>query len=379
LLKATTLTGTFANWTPSTLSIAINETLSYNYGAGVVDLVVTQDPLPAIDTPTIYPAITTIAVNEAQSANDTILTRLTELRTEPEVDDMPMADSTTHRPGLSAGRSPYGAWFKGLGGFGSTSSGAGAPGYDMHGGGFITGLDLPLGNSAVAGFAAGYSLTSISENGGASADIDTPRLMAYGGWWHGPIALDGTLGFGYASISSSRPITGTGGTATASLSGTEITGAFQASSPMRFGPIAFTPALGVDYARLGQDSANEGGDGLYDLSVAQSKTNSLRPFVAATVATRFRWGMRNTAIEPQLRVAYAEEVLSTSRQALVQAPGDDQVFAIPGVTPSAGMLSASAGLKIETDRNFAFFSNVNVTDSGNSRSYGADAGIRYRF
>lgn len=379
LMKAGTLTGTFASWNANTLSIAIGESLSYNTTTGVLDLILTQDPLPTNDTPTIYPAITSVAINEAQSASDTILARLTELRTEPAVDDMPMADSTTHRPGHSDGRSPYGAWFKALGGFGSTTGGGSAPGYGMDGGGFVLGLDLPIGESAVAGVAIGYNITAISENGGASADIDTPRALLYGGWWHGPIALDGTVGLGYASLDSTRPISGTGTTASASFSGTSLTGAFQASSPMHFGPIAFTPALGVEYARLAQDSIAEGGAGLYDLSVAGDTTNSLRPFVAATIATRIPFGLRNGAIEPQLRIAYAEEVLSTSRQALVQAPGDVQIFAVPGVTPAAGMLSADLGLKIETSRNFAFFTNVNVTQTDNSHSFGADAGIRYRF
>jgi len=37
------------------------------------------------------------------------------------------------------------------------------------------------------------------------------------------------------------------------------------------------------------------------------------------------------------------------------------------VTPSRGMLSASAGIKIETDRNFAFFANPNSASMSSAR------------
>ena len=359
----------------NTLSAEMKETLSFP-GGGVVDLTLLQLALPAINIPTIFPEITTTAIDEAQAANDTILTRLTDLRTEAVVDDMPMAESTSHRPGLSAGRSPYGAWMKALGGWGTTT-GSDAPTYLTHGEGFIAGFDNPISQSAILGAAVEYTTTTIQENGNATATIGTPRLLAYGGWWRGPVALDGAVGLGYASIDSSRPVAGY--TAASTYTGTELTAAFQASTPTHLGPIAITPAIGVDYAWLSQKAVTESGAGIYDFNMLQTKTNSFRPFVAATFSTRFDLGSRNVAVEPQLRVAYEDEMINSSRSAMAQPVGDSQVFSVPGVTPASGFLFGSAGLKIETGRSLAFSANFDVIEAGPFRGYGGDATVRYRF
>lgn len=374
LINAGTFNGTTFTTVTGALSSAIAQQIVYT--PNEIELILTQLGLP--QNPSIYPAITTVAVDEAQGDSDMILGRLTDLRTEAVVDDMEMADSTSHRAGLSSGKSPYGPWFKALGGYGSATGNAVAPGYSTRGGGFITGMDFQLHNGVVGGIAFSYGIDRLSESGGAKADLDIPRLLVYGGWWHGPLVLDGMLGVGYANIDSSRPFAATGTTATATFTGTQVTSAFQAATPMHVGPVVLTPAVGFDYALVNQDIANETGAGVNNLSVLASSTNSLRPFIAATVATRFDLG-NHAAIEPQFRVAYEEELLGVSHAAQVQPVGDAQVFTVPGLTPSRGTVRASAGVKVETDRNLAFFANFEGTDAGNAHSLGADAGVRYRF
>ena len=337
------------------------------------EIVLTLSELAFTQDPTIFSNITTQAIDEAQADNDMVLNRLIDARSEAVTDEMLMADAMYHRAGGSSGQSPYGAWMKALGGTGSTS-GAGA--YNSQGEGFIAGIDTEISPGAAVGVAVSYGHSSITQNDGSSGKINTPRLILYGGWWRGPIALDGSLGYGDASLSSSRPTTG--GTATSSYTGSELTAAFQASSPQRIGSFALTPAVGVDYARLNQTIANESGGGTYNVASLPGTTNSMRPFIAATVATRFGLGYV-TKIEPQFRLAYEYEALGISRAAQIEPEGDAAVYEISGSTPSRGIVNASAGIKVETSRSLAFFANVDAMSSGDSNSFGGDAGMRWRF
>jgi autotransporter-associated beta strand protein len=373
LIGASSITGFGGLTVNDALSNSIGVTVQ-EIGGDEIELTLTQ--LALGQNPAIFPAITNIAIDEAQNDNDMVLTRLTDLRTEAVTDEMLMASSMYHRTGGSSGQSPYGAWMKALGGAGSIGGGDGSPGYTTQGEGFIAGLDTELSPGVVGGLALSYGHSSITQSDGETGGINTPRLMLYGGWWRGPIALDATLGYGLASLSSLRPTSG--GTGTTSFTGGEFTAAVQASSPQAIGDIALTPAVGLDYARLDQDAASESGAGIYDVTSLTTTTNSLRPFLAATVATRYALGYL-TKIEPQLRIAYEVEALGVSRAAQIEPVGDAQVFNIAGVTPSRGILDASAGIKIETSRALAFFADVSAMNSGNASGFGGDAGIRWRF
>jgi fibronectin-binding autotransporter adhesin len=374
LITAGSVSNTFATINDP-LSAALSAQITY-LSTGV-DLTITQlNTLP--ETPTVYAALKSTEVDGAQGANTTILSHLTGIRTGAAVDQMQMVNSSTHKAGDSTGASPYGAWAQAQGGFGSTNGGGGAPGYDAHGGGFLAGIDGQIGKGGVLGFAVGYDVTSVSENGGASGTIDAPRVAVYGGWWLGPVALDGSVGVGVPSLTSNRPVTQTNTTATASYVGTEVTAAFQASSTMSLGQFALTPAVGVEYARLKLRSFSEDGAAGYDLDGPQNTTDSLRPFLAATASTRFFYDAR-TVLEPTLRVAYAEEVMSNSRQVTVEPAGDNATFLFEGVKPSRGEGSVDAGLTVETSHDLGFFTDAAVVGIGNVSGVKLDAGVRYRF
>jgi autotransporter-associated beta strand protein len=374
LVSAGSITGTFAT-VSDTLSAALGEQIVYTPTA--VDLVLTQlSTLP--ENPTLYTAVESATIDGAQSTNTTLLSHLTGIRTGAAVDQMTMVESATHRPGASVGSTPYGAWAQAQGGFGSTSGSGSAPGYDVHGGGFIAGIDQQVGRSGVLGAAIGYDISALSENGGASATIDTPRLAVYGGYWWGPIAFDGTVGAGFPSVSAERPVQQTGTSASSSYFGTEITAAAQASSVFSFGDYAITPAVGTEYARVRTHNFSEDGAGGYDLGGPANTTQSLRPFVSTTASTRFFLDPR-TVLEPTVRIAYSEEVLSNSRQVTIVPEGDDASFEFDGVKPSRGEGSIDAGLVLETNHDLGFYTNAAVVGIGNTSGVKLDAGVRYRF
>lgn len=374
LISAGSISGTFSTVT-QTLSAALGDEIVYTSTG--VELVITQlTTLP--ENPTIYTALKSTEIDGAQSTNGAVLSHLSGLRTGAVVDQMAMATTSTHRAGESSNSSPYGTWAQAQGGFGTTDGSGSAPSFSAHGGGFLAGIDRQIGKGGVLGVAIGYDITSVSESGGASGTIDTPRVAAYGGWWFGSIAVDGTLGFGAPSLTSSRPVSQNSSTAKASFVGDEVTAAMQASSSFSLGSFAVTPAAGVQYARLGLHSFSEDGASGYDLDGPQSTTSSLRPFVAATVSTRYFTDTR-TVLEPTLRVAYSSEVLSTSRKVAIQPSGDDALFIIDGAKASRGQASVDAGLVVETSHSVGFYTNADLVGLGNTTGVKLDAGFRYRF
>ena len=375
LITAGTINGTFATIT-DTVSAALSAQISYAT-PDEVNLILTQlTTLP--ENPTIFGDVESAAIDGGQAANTTLLSHLTGIRTGAAVDQMTMVNTSDHRAGASVGSSPYGAWAQGQGGFGSVNGSGSAPSYNVHGGGFMAGADVQIGRGGVLGAAIGYDITSLSESGGASASIDTPRVAVYGGYWWGPVAFDATAGIGIPSITSDRPVTQTGTTAAASYVGNEITAAFQASSTISLGNYAITPAIGTQYTRLNLHGLSESGAGGFDLDAPSSTTDSLRPFIAATASTRFFLDVR-TVLEPTLRLAYSEEALSNSRQVAIIPSGDNMTFEVDGAKPSRGEASLDAGLVLETSHDLGFYTNAAVDGLGNSSGVKLDAGVRYRF
>jgi outer membrane autotransporter protein len=85
------------------------------------------------------------------------------------------------------------------------------------------------------------------------------------------------------------------------------------------------------------------------------------------------------ALEPRLHVAFESEVLGNARQVTVQPVGEVQDFVIQGVDPSRNLVSASAGVTLETNRDFGIYSDVGMIYSTNTSAASVDAGVRYRF
>jgi outer membrane autotransporter protein len=371
-LTAPSISGTFQD--VNRLSVVFNQNVVYSPTA--VDLVLAQSSTLA-ESPTVYPEIANVAIDDAQSANDTVMTHLAEGRLEAAMEGMRVAGGY-HRVGYGDGSSPYGAWATGVGGFGSTSGSGSTPGYDRGGGGLMTGIDTQVAPGLAAGVAVEYSRTSVDEKGGGSGTITTPRLLGYGTWWVGPVAFDATIGVGYANLSSSRPIAAVGSAST-SFNGLEATSALQASTLFSIDRFEISPAAGIQYALYDQHSfAESSSTPGYALRGLSKTVNSARPYVSLTAATRFVTEGYMT-IEPKLSVTYQAEVAGTNRQIDVQAPGDLQVFTFNGISPSRSEIIADAGVNIETSRDLGYYADVGVIRSGPTNGMRLDAGVRYRF
>ena len=220
-----------------------------------------------------------------------------------------------------------GGWFKAIGSFASLDGSISTPGFDTQAGGFLAGFDKAFSPNLTGGIALGYLHTNLSEAGGASGSLDTPRLAVYGTYTLGDFAIDATAGYAYDFINSSRPFATLGQTASSSYNGQEANAALQVSTRANFAGITFMPAAGLAYVHVAQNGVSESGAPGFNLSVNGNSANSLRPFVGLTAAKSYTTdgGM---VITPEADIAYSYETLNTTPPSLIQVGGGS--FTVPG-------------------------------------------------
>lgn len=329
------------------------------------------------DIPTVFPAMTTTTINEAQQANQTLLSRLQEARINAMADNMTpsLSSSTNHR---FLGTTPFGAWVQPTGSMNSQSGGNGAPAFTSNSYGMLTGYDAQISPGFAVGGAVGFNHVDLNETGGASGSIDIPRLAAYGGWWRGRFAVDGLLSVGMPSSTTSRPVLSTGEIASGSYTGYEVSSAVQASLNFKAKSWVLTPTVGAKYVYLINDTFVETGTDIYNITVPRTTTNSARPFVEGTASRRFKVGSGLLSIVPEFRLGYEAEVAGNSREIYVQSEGDATRWAVPGVTPSSNFLSAKAAVNFEIGRSGAYYIDYDRIQNGTSDSNLFTAGYRYR-
>jgi outer membrane autotransporter protein len=205
-----------------------------------------------------------------------------------------------------------GAWVRAIGTFQSAHSEGAAPGYSGQSGGFLAGIDRGITPDLTLGIAAGYSHTDLSQSDGTNGTIETPRLLAYGLYRAGPIALEATLGLAYDRIDTARPVSSTGTDATEGHNGFEKNAALQAAYPLEFGDMVLVPHVGLQYVRLDETKFAESGAGSFNLAAGSTATESLQPSIGASLLKSFALGDGVTLI-PSVKAAYARELLDTGR------------------------------------------------------------------
>jgi fibronectin-binding autotransporter adhesin len=271
----------------------------------------------------------------------------------------------------------YGGWFWGTGNFASLNGSATAPGFTARSGGFLAGIDQPVGDQTWLGAAAGYSHTGLSEHSTSSGDMDTGRVAFYGGTRLGPAVLSATTGFAYDRITTARPLVGIG-TAQEGHDGQEFTVAAQASLPLEISGVRVTPRAGVQFLNLFESDFAETGANGFNLSNRGRNTDSFQPYVAVSSWRSFVTD-EGIAITPEVRLGYSREALSNSRQ-LTVATVNATDFPVQGVKPSKNMLTAGVGLTLRAQDNVYLYANYDaVVPTGNTTYQIVSAGLRIKF
>jgi outer membrane autotransporter protein len=359
-ISAASTTGSFNSTTDNLESAGLKSDVE-----GGTATITQNSALPIRDLPTLIVAATNAATDDAQFSNELLLDRLQSVRTEAlaQRDEVALSDHHEVR-----NLSPYGLWVSALGGFGSASGGNGAPGYSTSKYGMVLGWDGVMAPGWVDGLAFEYTHQNVSQSGGGTARIGTPRIEAYTGFWRGHYAVDLTLGDGSATISTDRSyaaaltntlngVTSTqnfSGSADGSHSANELTAALQFSGNYLLGyKWALSPAAGVKFARLSETGFQETGSDYFNYKVLGQHVNSVRPFVNVQASRRYYFN-NGYALVPSVRLGIEDEVGSRNSAVQAQTFGDAYVWTVPGVKPASMSVDADLGLSLETSKRQSF-------------------------
>jgi len=200
LSTASGVTGAFSTVSGSVPTAGLTQSVSVGaqsaVGAQSVDLVLSPisgatGTMPLAVAPTndtVFSAITTTAILNGQWTNRMLLDRWGSAHSG--IADAPLvaglavpAKLQTASAGAPApmdalaaalpeAMTRYGGWFWGTGNFASLNGSAAAPGFTARSGGFLAGIDQPVGDQTWLGAAAGYSHTGLSEHSTSSGDMD---------------------------------------------------------------------------------------------------------------------------------------------------------------------------------------------------------------
>ncbi|SFO93616.1 autotransporter domain-containing protein [Ralstonia sp. NFACC01] len=326
------VTGRFANVSMATAGANLGTLqTSVDYGTNAVDLLLAEATgpstpgSPTVVAPTktsIYTALGTTALLQAQGANSALLGRLS---------------GPQDAPGGSND-----VWVTASGSSTKVGGTGNAPGFLTHAYGFLAGAEGRLG-AATVGAAGGYTHTTLGEDTtGASGAIDTLRVALYGAQPMGAVNLSATVGYGLDFFSQKRPF-GSVGTAEGDHLAHEFTAATQASLPMEAGGIRLAPHVGLRYAYVRGSGFGENGANGQNLQVGPDSARSLQPYVGVTLDKAFG-DVR--PVNVQLRLGYAHELMNAGRVVQVQSQ-DGTVFAAPGTDLPRSFLTTGASVTLQ--------------------------------
>jgi len=369
-LNAGSITGSFTSTTDDLIGAGLKSDVEGD------TITLTQNAaLPGGDLPTLIADITNAAEEDTQFATRLVLDRLQSVRNTALAQREEVALSDYHQV---RNLSPYGLWVAPLGGFGSAGAANGAPGYTTNKYGMAIGIDGVMAPGWVYGAAFQYTHQHLSQSGGGTATIGTPRIELYTGFWRGPYALDLTIGDGGASITTTRSLLATvtntlndvntsetfDETASGHRSINELTAAAQFSGNyLLHYTWALSPAVGIKFARLSATGVDETGTDYFDYTIAKQDLNSIRPF-ADIEASRRIYFESGSALLPSLTLGVEDEVGSRAGTLQAQTFGDSYVWTIQGIKPASIAADVNLGLSYETSKRQSFGLKLMGTESG---------------
>lgn len=268
-----------------------------------------------------------------------------------------------------------GGWFRGLGEFANFNGGT-SPGFTSQSGGFLAGIDRPFGEHMSLGGAFGYSRTNLNVHDGENGTLDSPRLMAYAHDDFGRWALDGSVGYGFDSINLNRTIASAGQTATSAHDGQEATASAQATTHLALGDLTLTPAAGFAYVHLYETGYTESGAPGNNLTVSSRNSDSLRPFIGATISRIFT-ADNGVRYMPEASLTYSHELFNTP-PSLVQVGGGS--FTVSSLASSRDELTVGAGITARATGRLLVTADYHaVLPTGNLIAQTVSVGLRYNF
>jgi outer membrane autotransporter protein len=202
-----------------------------------------------------------------------------------------------------------GLWLNGFGYFAEQDAQQSFVGYKAKTGGFMAGVDAPIGSDTHFGLGFGYARSGIRAKGeGSRANVDTIQMTAYVGHEPGPWFVNGALSVGVNYYSGSRQIafTGIDRKAKADFSGNSYTALANTGVHLHAGGLTLTPNASIEAMRVNVNHYDESGAGDLSLRVKSREYDFVESGLGLKVAKSF--SVAGGTFEPEVHGRWLHEL-----------------------------------------------------------------------
>ncbi|MBV9671278.1 MAG: autotransporter domain-containing protein [Verrucomicrobia bacterium] len=270
----------------------------------------------------------------------------------------------------------WGVWVNGWGDFVSVNGDNFAKGYDFTTGGVSVGIDYRIMNHLAIGVFGTYAHTWTDLNPG-DVDVNTGRGGLYATYWNQGFYVNGSVFAGYNSYDTGRQAL-TGGLASGSTSGYEVSTFLETGYEFRFGNFNFSPVGAVQYTNAHIDGFAEKGS-FSPLEIHSDSEESWRTDLG--VRASYTWHFGNILVFPTLRTVWEHEY-KYSALPITFSTTDFQDASATTFGPGEGQDSAiiNAGAAIQwTDRIATYLGYQGQLGRGNYNANGVTGTISFCF
>jgi outer membrane lipase/esterase len=274
--------------------------------------------------------------------------------------------------------SRLGAFANVQGSFGNQDVTAREPGFDFHTVGATVGADYRFTDQFILGLAGSYLRTSLDlDDSAGDSRANGYSLSAYTNYYIlEKLYVDGIATFGWNTYDTERNNTDGNGTARASTDGPQYSFSVGSGYDFNVGPLAFGPAVRVDYVRVHIDGYHETGAGPSNARIDSQTIESLTTNVGgqARYVVSTAWGV----LSPFVRAEWVHEFKGDNRT--VTASVGPTVVTLQTNTPDRDYLNLGIGTSATFKKGVSAFIDYDVVlGRTNFTSHAFTGGVRIEF
>jgi uncharacterized protein with beta-barrel porin domain len=201
----------------------------------------------------------------------------------------------------------WGVFVTGVGEFTNAGNTPNATGYDVHTGGFTTGVDYRVTPFLAVGLTAGYAHSTVNLNAGGDIDVNSGKFGVYATAFNQGFYLDTAISGGPGGYDSQR--TALQGTASGSTNGGDFDFLVAAGYDRKVGVLTIGPIASFQLSYIGINAFSESGS-LAPLKFPDQNFESERTGFGGRVA--YDWKIGHVTVIPEFRATWVHEYGDTA-------------------------------------------------------------------
>lgn len=279
---------------------------------------------------------------------------------------------------LPAGLNGPASWIQGMGSWSRIDGDGNAARVRSSTGGFLMGVDAPVGDAWRLGLMAGYSRTDFDVNDRASSGhSDNYHLGAYGGGQWGALGLRGGLAYSWHDIATRRSVAmpGLADRLKAGYDGRTAQAFIDLGYRIETAAVALEPFANLAYVNLRTDGYRESG-GPAALRASGQTTETTFTTLGLRAASGFDMGSAQAVARGSLGWRHA---LGDVKPVATQAFSAGDAFTVAGVAIARDSAVIEAGLDLQVTRSTSFGLAYQGQLASAARDHGVRANLAIRF